>query len=110
VIEAVSSGVRIFPLSRLLPFYWIPIKLDWTTAVEEFALSKVGEPYSQLDALAAALGLLKIGAGKYWECAEYVMTVLKHAGKDYTGRYLATPTAVVTALQSDGIPTYLIDD
>ena len=61
VLEAVSDGVRIFPLSRLLPFYWVPLSAAWEDEVEAWALRQVGERYSQWLAVVAGLGLLKVG-------------------------------------------------
>src|SRR3990167_457790 len=42
VLEAVSTGVRIFPLSRELPFYWVPLRSAWEDEVDAWALKQVG--------------------------------------------------------------------
>lgn len=95
VLEAVSAGVRIFPLSRELPFYWIPLRAAWESEVEMWALRQVGEPYSQWQAVLAGLGLLKVGEDSIWQCAEYTAEVLRRAGIDVG--IGATPTAVVAS-------------
>src|SRR3990167_7202548 len=83
VIEAVSSGVRIFPLSRLLPCYWVSLKLDWTEWVEETALAIVGRPYdSKLRMVLAFLGIVKQGGEERLQCAEFVKLILTCAGVD----------------------------
>lgn len=94
-IEAVSAGVRIFPLSRLLPFYWLALPNEWTDEAETWALSQVGLPYSQWQAVLAGLGLLRPGADARWECAELLVELAP-----FTGVFLgtrATPDAVVLA-------------
>ena len=68
VIEAVTPLVRVFPLSKLLPFYYLPLKARWSPEALEYALSKVGEPYSQLQALQAFFKLPS--EDSFWECAE----------------------------------------
>jgi len=75
VLEAVSKGVRIFPLSLLLPCYWIPLG-KWSAEIEERALSQVGKPYSRWQAILGGLGRLQGGADERWQCAEYVATSL----------------------------------
>jgi len=97
VLEAVSAGVRIFPLSRLLPFYWVPLRAAWEDEVEAWALRQVGEPYSQWQAVLAGLGLLKPGADSIWQCAEYAAEVARRAGVNLGVD--VTPTAVVRAAQ-----------
>lgn len=93
VLEAVGTGVRIFPLSRLAPFYWLPIPAVWTPEVEDWALEQVGEPYSKWQALLAGFGLLKAGEDSIWQCAEYAQAVLDAAGLKLPGK--ATPSNLV---------------
>jgi hypothetical protein len=109
-LEAVQPSVRIYPLSQLGDFYYLPTsqnkfsKLDWTDEVAEFALSKVGEPYSQAQAMLAFFGVSK--DDRKWECAEYAKAVLKAAGVYVMGR--ATPTEFVGSLMNDGVPLTLV--
>lgn len=109
VLEAVSAGVRIFPLSRLLPFYWLPTDGLWTMDAEAFALSKVGERYSKLQAIEAYLGRLTAGADNAWQCAEYAAMVLKVTGHGGLDRD-TTPSKLVAAMLARGSPLHLITE
>lgn len=94
-LEAVQTGVRIFPLSRLLPFYWVPLGGAWAAEVEAWALAQVGEPYSKWQAVLAGLGLLRAGEDNIWQCAEYAQEVARRQGTPLPGK--ATPAALVRA-------------
>jgi len=103
-LEAVQPMVRIYPLSKLGDFYHIPLVVNWTPEVEEYALSHVGTPYSQVKAIKAFFQpLLHDGQT---ECAEYVSDVVVAAGA-FVGA-VATPTAVVRHAQWQGAPCTLI--
>lgn len=98
VLEAVQPLVRIYPLSKLGDFYHLPMNATWTQQIEEFALARVGEPYSQAECVRAFFGWsLRNGE---WECAEYAMSVLAEAGL-FLG-LTATPSAVVNRAQRLG--------
>jgi hypothetical protein len=81
ILEAVTSGIRIFPLSKELPSYWIPIppelKIDINVLIET-ALSHMGEPYSRWQAIRAGFGLKTSGTS--WQCASFTMKCLAAAG------------------------------
>lgn len=104
VVEAVVPAVRIYPLSKLGDFYHIPLGVEWTQETEEFMLSKVGEPYSQIEAFKALFGGVTDN-GK-WQCAELVFQILHKAGI-YLGN-MYTPTAIVREAQLLGAPCNLI--
>ncbi len=108
VLEAVSAGVRIFPLSRLLPFYWLPLGAAWSETIEEIALSHVGERYSRWQAVLAGLGLLAPGEDRAWQCAEYAGMVLMSAGRDLDCDW--TPSGLVLAAQRQGAPLHYLED
>jgi len=74
VIEAVGSGVRIFPLSRAGNFTLVRRGI-FTGAQEEFALAQVGKRYSKLDALRSFFGASDATDGR-WFCSELVCAVL----------------------------------
>lgn len=74
VLEAVSAGVRIFPLSRAGAFTWVQ-RGAFTVGQEELALAHVGEPYSKWDAIRAFFGASNNTDGA-WFCSEYVCAVL----------------------------------
>lgn len=105
VLEAVSGGVRIFPMSRIGEFYLMPLNLFFDEETEIYALAQVGAPYSQWEAIKAFFGPVD-GKNNAWECAEYVHLVLKFAGVDLG--QVATPTAVVRAAQLQGAICTLI--
>lgn len=93
VLEAVRPKVRIFPLSLLVPFYYMPLEVSWTPEVESYALGQVGKPYSRWQAVLAGMGKLKAGEDESWQCAEYAQAVLARAGVGLPG--LATPSNLV---------------
>lgn len=108
VIEAVSPFVRIFPLSKLLPFYYIRTSDYWTPEIEEFANSKIGESYSKKQAIMAFLNKLKNGDDANWECAELVVKILSD-GNILDINTQSTPSNVVLELQKKDYPMYLIE-
>lgn len=108
VLEAVSTGVRIFPLSRLLPFYWLPLKANWADEVEMWALRQVGEPYSQWQAVLAGLGLLKPSVDSIWQCAEYAADVARRCGVELGTD--VTPNALLLAAQKlENVQTHFVE-
>jgi uncharacterized protein YycO len=74
VLEAVSAGVRIFPLSRAGDFTLVR-RGGMTTDMEEFALAHVGEPYSKWDAIRSYFGASN-DKDANWFCSEFVCAVL----------------------------------
>lgn len=90
VLEAVSSGVRLMPLSMLLPCAWISRGI-WSPEHEKRALEQLGKPYSYWDAIMGAVGALDIADNSNWQCAEYVSYVL--------GLFHPTPAKMATELQ-----------
>jgi uncharacterized protein YycO len=77
VLEAVTSGVRIYPLSREIPFYLQPTGALWNDEAESFALKHVGDKYSRLDAIKTFLRMpIK---NDMWQCAEFAQAVLSMA-------------------------------
>lgn len=107
VLEAVSPQVRIFPLSKLLPFYYVEMPNYWNAEVEERALSRVGNLYSKKQAIMAFLRSLKNGADNQWQCAEYTIDVAKTSGV-LPEETQATPSAVISQLQEAGLSVSII--
>lgn len=107
VIEAVGAGVRIYPLSRAAPFYWLPLGAAWTQGVETLALERVGDRYSKWDAVRAFFGALPIGSDSRWECAELTLVILRAAGVDLGAR--AVPSDLVEQALRRGAPCYLVE-
>ena len=107
VLEAVQPRIRIFPLSSLRPFYWLPMGITWTPELEEFAMVRVGDPYSEWQAMAAFFNHLASGADRVWQCAEYVDQILKTAGINLACK--PVPTDIVRAAQRLGAPLELAE-
>jgi hypothetical protein len=105
VIEAVTPCVRIYPLSRSGDFYWLALEANWTSEVEEVALSKVGYPYSMVSAIQSLFQ--ELDAEDVSECAALVKYVLKVAGIDLGKR--STPDAIVyEAQQRESVETVFV--
>lgn len=104
VLEAVTPKIRIYPLSKLGEFYWLPLGAQWRPETEEFALSKVGEVYSKWQAVKSYFKPLRID--NKWQCAEYARQVLLRNGVDLGEK--VTPSAIVKAAQEYGAPLYLV--
>lgn len=104
ILEAVSAGVRLFPLSQCGDFYWLPLKAPWKPETLEYALAKLGQPYSQLQAMQAVFRLPS--DDDLWQCAEYARRVALVDGVDLGP--VATPTAVVRYAMANGCEARLI--
>lgn len=96
VIEAVEPKIRIMPLSNMLDIGVYLIQTPDKPMLNdelEYAMSKVGiEVYSKLQAIEGQLDMLKIGADKFWQCSELVISMRKLSGLDLGDK--ATPAAV----------------
>ena len=80
IIESKEGfGVRIFPLSRTIPFYWIKTNLDWNINIEEFMMKHIGDRYSWIGCIKAGLGIVT-RKDRRWECAEFVNYIFKCGG------------------------------
>jgi len=106
VLEAVKPLVRIFPLSLSGNFYWTPMNAPWKPETEEYALSQIGQKYSEISAMQAYFETLPKGSVS--ECAAYVREVMLRDGVDLGLR--STPDAVVLQAQLLGNPTYFIEN
>ena len=91
VIEATIPLVRIYPLSKLLPFYLINTNSPWLKETENYALSIVGEKYSIRQAMFSLFK--KPNLDDSWECAELVYELLKKDGIDIGEAY--TPSDII---------------
>ncbi len=106
VIEAVTPKVRVYPLSKLLPFYLLPLPVEpWTREHEERALDPVGDDYSQWQAIVAIAS--RPARDNLWQCAELADMIARVGGIDL-GTDI-TPKGLVRAAQTLGVPTYWID-
>jgi hypothetical protein len=105
ILEAVVPRIRIFPVSNLLPFYWLPLSSTWDEQVEEYALGRVGEEYSKWEAIKGYYGWTNDGNRK-WQCAEYARVILSKAGIPLDCK--DTPTALVKEVMELDNPQYLV--
>ena len=107
VLESVGAGVRMFPLSLELPFYWMPTGVNWNETVLEAAMSKMGQKYSKLDGIKSLWRKIKPGTDDQWQCAEYARFILQSAGININCRNV--PGEVIYWLQSNlSAPVYMI--
>lgn len=74
ILEAVSQGVRIFPLSQANDFTWVA-RGGFTVEQETLALAHVGEPYSKWDAIRSLFGASN-SKDSQWFCSEFVCSIL----------------------------------
>lgn len=98
IVDAVVPKIRIFPLSKEVPFYWLPTPFKWNDTVEEKLLERVGEPYSRIEAIRAFISKNTNGE-RVWECAKLVnrtMMVFDPGFDDIND----TPACTVEYLQS----------
>ena len=92
VLESVTGGIRLMPLSKCLLCYHVaykPMDVDW-------AMSVCGEPYSELEAVLGQLGKTDDTNG-VWQCSEFVRWV-------HQLPCITTPSAVVEYALSQGSP------
>jgi hypothetical protein len=109
IVEAVVPKVRIYPLSKEVPFYHIPCGDDyWNDSVEEYALSKIGEEYSKLEAIKGGINTLRTGENDFWQCSELVNSILVKGNIFKDGDVISTPSAVVYKLQELGYQLRMI--
>lgn len=85
VLESVTGGIRLLPLSKCLPCYWITEDIPFDV---ERAMSVCGEPYSQFEAILGEFDKTDDTNGK-WQCSEFVKWAKNLKCK-------ATPSAVVS--------------
>lgn len=107
ILEAVGAGVRLFPLSRELPFYWVRRPREISGEAVDFAFDRLGDGYSKLQAIKAFFGSLRLGEDDTWQCAEYVLSVLEADGEVLTN--VATPTGVVRAAARAWGPIHYVE-
>lgn len=89
ILEAKEgSGVQIRAASAAFPFDWLALGFDWSEKVEQFALSRLGKPYSYIDALQAGLGFPLTQEG--YICSEYAAELFRRM--DARASLLSSPT------------------
>ena len=93
ILESVTGGIRLEPLSKFLPCDWLPYN-ELDEAGIERAMSVCGEPYSDFEAVLGAFNETDATNG-VWQCSELVKWV-------HLLPCNATPSAVIDyALSQD---------
>jgi hypothetical protein len=98
IVEAVEPLVRIFPLSKLTPFYYLKTSFVWTDDAETTLLERVGYPYSKVEAIKAFF-TTDTNSETVWECAKLVNRTLMSFDKGFDALH-DTPTDTVKYLIS----------
>lgn len=100
VVESIEgSGVRIYPVSRATPFYWIDTRAEFSNTVEKILLKHVGEEYSWFGCLKGWLGIAA-KKDQRWQCAEFSNYILRLL--HIIDGQNETPAKLVETLLSDG--------
>jgi len=94
VVEAVVPYVRIYPLSRLLPFFYIRTNFTATEYTEQVLLKSIGIPYSKWEAIKAAF-TKDTNNDKVIQCAKLVNNVFFEFDPKYAD-LKDTPGAIVS--------------
>lgn len=82
VVEAVVPYVRIYPLSKLLPFELISLPFTATEKTEENLLKYVGVPYSKWEAIKAAF-TKNTNNDKVIQCSKLANEILSEFDKRF---------------------------
>jgi hypothetical protein len=111
ILEAVVPEVVISPIEKYLEdgFFWLPLGVPVSDEEKSYGLSKVGQKYSKLEAVAGFMDLLDIGGDEFWQCSELTISMRKRSGVSLGPH--ATPAAVVQkALLQGSTLTYVTKD
>lgn len=110
VLEAVSSGVRLFPLSRALPFYHVANPVPLSEAAMEWAFAVIGAAYeSKWRMVLNHIFDIQLKNNHRWQCAEYVNGILSANQQHLTE--IDTPSSIVTAaMRQWGALQYVAQD
>lgn len=108
VIESMDGkGVRIFPLSRKIPFSWIKTNVFWTDEIAELTFKHLGDKYSWMGCVRAGLGI-QTKKDKRWQCAEFAAYILRKAGLKI-GFNIETPAKLVDELIEKKLTMYYVE-
>lgn len=91
VVEAVYPNVRIYPLSKLLPFYHVGLGMPWEDSKDDILLEHIGEKYSIPQAIMSAFREPK--DDNMWQCAELAKKIYTELGYSLDG--IVTPDHLV---------------
>lgn len=108
VIEATTKGVRLFPLSRLVPFYLVRRPTELEVTALEWAFAHIGDEYeSKLKMVWMALLGRDMPEDDRYQCAELYMTIMKKDGEFIT--CAQNPSALVEWAMKNWNPLILVD-
>ncbi|EFO32516.1 hypothetical protein TRICHSKD4_2315 [Roseibium sp. TrichSKD4] len=97
-----GRGVQIRALSTCLPCDWLHCDLTWTERAETAALSKLGKPYSYVDALRVGMGIAPANSG--YICSEFAARVQAHITARIPYFPAHTPTSLVQSWLDQDVP------
>ena len=86
VVESVVPEVRIYPLSKLLPFTYIRTPFKFDEEATSKLLNWVGTPYSKWEAIKAAF-TRDTNNNKVIQCAKLANTVYSFYNSDYSNLF-----------------------
>ena len=99
ILEAVGAEVRLFPLSRELPFYWLKNPKKATQQAIDYGFSMLGLKYeSQLMMALSFVFGFSLKHNKRMQCSELANNWYNANGQELTT--IDTPTAVMQAALS----------
>src|SRR3989304_1545468 len=105
VMESVGQGVRPFPLSRTMPFYWIPNPVAFSDAAIEWMFDQIGKKYESKTMMVWSVILKLFGRDLHLErndrpqCSEFFNGALQANGQFLTD--IAEPAAIGDAAMAE---------
>lgn len=100
--EALPGGVQASPLATRGPYYLLSRNQPgWPAPLAAFVKATVGEEYSYLNDLMAAVGAGPV-TSQEWQCAQLTIHVLKMLGEPVPPNLDITPQAVLEWLMNRG--------
>jgi len=107
VLEAVSTGVRMFPLSMALPFYLVSNPIPLKDSAIEWAFAQIGNAYeSKWQMVLAYIFKTNLKNNKRFQCAEYVNGIL-NANDQHQATSDIPAIVVEMAMRQWGALTYV---
>lgn len=100
--EALPGGVQSTPLAKRNPYYLLSRNQPaWPAAVDKFITDTLGDGYSYLNDVMAAVRLDPVERNK-WQCAQLTIHVLRMLGEPVPESLDITPQAVLSWLLHQG--------
>ena len=101
VIEATIPRIRVARVVADSSFDCIPMYVPWEAYNKEFLVSKIGLPYSYMDALRAFYGWTLEDKDDRWQCAELSNEFYQASGLYFT--HDNTPKGLINSILKDGL-------